>query len=102
MFLFEACSKQCNLTQNTPVQQINMGKKPMYELQRYLEKAVKVKLKNMITYKGLLIKIDMYMNTYLQNAEEHDESGKVMASYGDVIIRGNNILYIEVDNSLLA
>ncbi|MGC8661901.1 MAG: LSM domain-containing protein [Nitrososphaeria archaeon] len=89
------------MTQNMPTQQVNMGKKPMYELQKYLEKAVKVKLKNMITYKGLLVKIDMYMNTYLQNAEEFDESGKVMASYGDVIIRGNNILYVEVDNALL-
>ncbi|MEM3242413.1 MAG: LSM domain-containing protein [Conexivisphaerales archaeon] len=89
------------MTQNMPTQQVNMGKKPMYELQKYLEKAVKVKLKNMITYKGLLVKIDMYMNTYLQNAEEFDESEKVMASYGDVIIRGNNILYVEVDNSLL-
>jgi len=72
----------------------------MYELQKCLNKTVKVKLKNLVTYRGVLVKVDMYMNTYLQKAEEYDESGKVMASYGDVIIRGNNILYVEIENGL--
>jgi len=55
---------------------------------------VLVKLKNGMSYKGNLIKIDNYMNIYLQNAEEYDDNGKQIASYGDVIIRGNNILYV--------
>ena len=72
----------------------------MYELQKCVNKTVKVKLKNMVTYRGVLVKVDMYMNIYLQKAEEYDESGKAMASYGDVIIRGNNILYVEIENGI--
>jgi len=74
--------------------QIEMGKKPMEELLKLIGSPVLVKLKNGMSYKGNLIKIDNYMNIYLQNAEEYDDNGKQIASYGDVIIRGNNILYV--------
>jgi len=74
--------------------QIEMGKKPMEELLKLIGSPVLVKLKNGMSYKGNLIKIDNYMNIYLQNAEEYDDNEKQIASYGDVIIRGNNILYV--------
>ena len=36
------------------------------------------------------------MNMMLKGAKEYDESGLV-ASYGDVFIRGNNVSYICID-----
>ncbi|MGC8600531.1 MAG: U6 snRNA-associated Sm-like protein LSm6 [Nitrososphaeria archaeon] len=80
--------------QNSKPSQIEMGKKPMEELLKLIGSPVLVKLKNGMSYKGNLVKIDNYMNIYLQNAEEYDDNGKQIASYGDVIIRGNNILYV--------
>ncbi len=68
----------------------------MDELLSLREKVVVVKLKNGMSYRGMLLRVDNYMNIYLQNAEEFDENGKMIASYGDVIIRGNNILYVEI------
>ena len=83
------------LIQNTKPQQIDTGKKPMDELLKLIEQQVIVKLKNGMSYKGILVKVDNYMNIYLQSADEYDENGRLIASYGDIIIRGNNILYIE-------
>lgn len=86
--------------QNQPYQ-VNVGKRPMQELQKYIDKTVRVKLKSNAVFKGVLLKVDVYMNAYLTNAEEYDESGKLIASYGDVIIRGNNILYVSFGDGLL-
>ncbi|MFP3214280.1 MAG: U6 snRNA-associated Sm-like protein LSm6 [Nitrososphaeria archaeon] len=80
--------------QNLKPFQIEMGKKPMEELLKLIGSPVLVKLKNGMSYKGNLVKIDNYMNIYLQNAEEYDDNEKQVASYGDIIIRGNNILYV--------
>ncbi len=66
----------------------------MEELLKLIGSPVLVKLKNGMSYKGNLVKIDNYMNIYLQNAEEYDDNEKQIASYGDIIIRGNNILYV--------
>ena len=68
----------------------------MDELLNLREKVVVVKLKNGMSYRGMLLRVDNYMNIYLQNAEEFDENGKMIASYGDVIRRGSNILYVEI------
>ncbi|MGC8568546.1 MAG: LSM domain-containing protein [Nitrososphaeria archaeon] len=76
--------------------ELSTGKRPMDELLSLRERVVVVKLKNGMSYRGMLLKVDNYMNIYLQNAEEFDENGKMIASYGDVIIRGNNILYVEI------
>ncbi len=86
--------------QNQPYQ-VNSGKRPMQELQKYIDKTVKVKLKSSTVFKGVLVRVDVYMNTYLTNAEEYDEAGRMVASYGDVIIRGNNILYVSFGDGLL-
>ncbi|MFP3133167.1 MAG: ribonucleoprotein [Thaumarchaeota archaeon] len=80
--------------QNLKPFQIETGKKPMEELLKLIGSPVLVKLKNGMSYKGNLVKIDNYMNIYLQNAEEYDDNEKQIASYGDIIIRGNNILYV--------
>ncbi|MCL4340053.1 MAG: ribonucleoprotein [Nitrososphaerota archaeon] len=85
-------------TNNVP---FNMGKKPMFALQKDINKEVTIKLKNSLVYKGLMLNVDIYMNVYLQNADEYNEEGKRLTNYGDIIIRGNNILYIQANEGLL-
>ncbi len=43
-----------------------------------------------------MIRADGYMNVMLKGAKEYDKDGLV-ASYGDVFIRGNNVSYICID-----
>ncbi len=69
-------------------------KRPLVALQRALNKEVRVRLKNMLEYRGTLINVDSYMNMFLDNAFEHREDGQVSEKLGRVVIRGNNILYV--------
>ena len=39
--------------------------------------------------------VDDYMNILLINAEEH-ENGSMSANFGKVVIRGNNVLFINI------
>ena len=57
---------------------------------------VEVQLKGRGSYRGKLVRADGYMNMILKGAKEYDNNGMV-ASYGDVFIRGNNILYVVID-----
>ena len=43
--------------------------------------------------------VDSYMNLIMTDAEELHES-KVIANYGRVIVRGNNVLFIKLENEL--
>jgi len=43
--------------------------------------------------------VDSYMNLIMTDAEELHE-GKVVANYGRVIVRGNNVLFIKLENEL--
>jgi len=61
-----------------------------------LNGTVVVKLKNNIEYRGRMIRCDNYMNIILEEATEGLESN-LIANYGNVFIRGNNILYICVN-----
>lgn len=61
-----------------------------------LNSNVIVKLKNDIEYRGRMVKCDTYMNIILDGASEFYESNCI-ANYGNVFIRGNNILYIRLD-----
>ena len=45
-----------------------------------------------------MINIDQYMNIMLDNAEEKE--GNAKARYGRIIIRGNNMIYIKLENQL--
>ncbi|MBS3921818.1 MAG: ribonucleoprotein, partial [Nitrosarchaeum sp.] len=52
-----------------------------------------------VEYKGKMDNVDSYMNLIMTDAEEfHD--GKVIANYGRVIVRGNNVLFIKLENEL--
>ena len=57
---------------------------------------VEVQLKGRGSYRGKLVRADGYMNMILKGAKEYDDKGMV-ASYGDVFIRGNKILYVVID-----
>ncbi len=43
--------------------------------------------------------VDSYMNLIMTNAEELKDD-KVIANYGRVIVRGNNVLFIKLENEL--
>jgi len=43
--------------------------------------------------------VDPYMNVILMDAEEL-ENGAKKANYGKVVIRGNNVLYIKIEDRL--
>ena len=58
-----------------------------------LNNTVIVKLKNNLEYKGRMTKCDNYMNILLEGASELYDSN-LIANYGSVFIRGNNVLYI--------
>ncbi|MGZ4850769.1 MAG: LSM domain-containing protein, partial [Candidatus Bathyarchaeia archaeon] len=47
-------------------------------------------------YKGKMIKCDGHMNILLEGANELKDD-QLMTNYGNVLLRGNNILYIVLD-----
>jgi len=68
-------------------------------LQKSTKKKVIVRLKNEVEYKGKMDNVDSYMNLIMTDAEEFHED-KVIANYGRVIVRGNNVLFIKIENEL--
>lgn len=56
-------------------------------------KAVQVKLKWGLEYKGILVSVDGYMNLQLANTEEYID-GALTGNLGEALIRCNNVLYI--------
>jgi len=75
------------------------AKRPLTTLQKSTKKKVTVKLKNETEYRGIMDNVDSYMNLIMTDAEEIRED-KVVASYGRVILRGNNVLFIRIENEL--
>lgn len=71
-------------------------KRPLNVLQRSLNRKVAVRLKSEIEYRGKMSNIDSYMNLILVDAEEFDGSD-LLANYGKVVIRGNNVLFIKLE-----
>jgi len=56
-------------------------------------KAVIVKLKWGMEYKGFLVSVDAYMNLQLASTEEYVD-GNFTGNLGEVLIRCNNVLYL--------
>ena len=71
-------------------------KRPLNVLQRSLNRKVAVGLKSEIEYRGKMSNVDSYMNLILVDAEEFDGSD-LLANYGKVVIRGNNVLFIKLE-----
>ena len=74
-------------------------KRPLSVLQKATNKQVSVRLKSELEYKGKMSNVDPYMNVILVDAEE-SENGSKLANYGKVVIRGNNVLYIKIEDRL--
>ena len=74
-------------------------KRPLTMLQKSLNQRVAVRLKSEIEYKGIMSNVDSYMNLILVNAEEY-LGPNVLANYGKVVIRGNNVLFIRLIKDL--
>ncbi|MEE9535403.1 MAG: U6 snRNA-associated Sm-like protein LSm6 [Nitrosopumilaceae archaeon] len=75
------------------------AKRPLTTLQKSTKKMVTVRLKNEVEYKGKMENVDSYMNLIMTDAEEFKDD-KVIANYGRVIVRGNNVLFIKLENDL--
>jgi len=70
-------------------------KMPIKALEEQLNDVVSIKLKDQRIFRGRLTRCDMYMNLTLADAEEL-ENEETRAKYGQILIRGNNILWIQI------
>ncbi len=75
------------------------AKRPLTTLQKNTKKSVIVRLKNDVEYKGKIVNVDSYMNLIMSDAEEIKD-GKTVEKYGRVILRGNNVLFIKLEDEL--
>jgi len=75
------------------------AKRPLTTLQKNTKKSVIVRLKNDVEYKGKIDNVDSYMNLIMSDAEELND-GKTIEKYGRIILRGNNVLFIKIENEL--
>jgi len=75
------------------------AKRPLTTLQKNTKKSVIVRLKNDVEYKGKIDNVDSYMNLIMSDAEELN-NGKTVEKYGRIILRGNNVLFIKLENEL--
>ena len=76
-----------------------LAKRPLTTLQKSTKKLVTVRLKSEVEYKGKMSNVDSYMNLIMTDAEEIVD-GKTIANYGRVIVRGNNVLFIRLEDEL--
>ena len=72
------------------------SKKPLNVLVKQLNAGIAVMLKNGCEYKGKMIKCDGHMNILLEGATESKDD-QLITNYGNVLLRGNNVLYIMLD-----
>jgi len=72
------------------------SKKPLNVLVKQLNSYVAVVLKNGVEYRGTMVRCDGHMNLILDGATEY-VNGEMIANYGTILVRGNNILYIMID-----
>ena len=72
---------------------VEAGKKPVIFLIKNIKNNVQIKLKNNLEYRGRLAQCDGYMNMMISDATEYNPNGPAV-EYGNVFIRGNNVIYI--------
>ena len=84
------------LRQWNTVAMMEPSKKPLNVLIKQLHGNIEVVLKNGCDYKGKMIKCDGHMNILLEGATEFKDE-QLLTNYGNVLLRGNNILYIVLD-----
>ena len=72
------------------------SKKPLNVLTKQLNSYVAITLKNGVEYRGTMARCDGYMNIILNGASEYVRD-QLIATYGSILVRGNNILYIAIN-----
>jgi small nuclear ribonucleoprotein len=77
--------------------QTTTSKRPLTVLQKNTKKDVIVTLKSGVEYRGKMENVDSYMNLIMTDAEELNQ-GKIIGKFGRVIVRGNNVLFIKLEN----
>jgi small nuclear ribonucleoprotein len=75
------------------------AKRPLNTLQKAINKEVSVRLKMELEYRGKMNSVDPYMNVILLDATEYS-GGNPSANYGRIVIRGNNVLFIKISDSI--
>ena len=70
--------------------------KPLNVLAKLPNSFVAIVLKSGIEYRGTVVRCDGYMNVLLDGAVERSRD-ELVANYGRVLVRGNNVLYIRTD-----
>ncbi len=76
-----------------------ISQRPLTTLQKNVKKTVIVRLKNEVEYKGKMKNVDSYMNLIMADAEELKD-GKTVGKFGSVILRGNNVLFIKLEDEI--
>ena len=74
---------------------IDSGRKPLDVLAKQLNAHILVVLKDGFEYRGKVVGCDNLMNVVLEEAVEY-LGGRPTRSYGTILLRGNNIIYIIV------
>ena len=69
---------------------------PINRLRKAYGNFIIIRLKDGREFRGSLDAQDQHMNMVLQNALEYFRGEKV-ASFGEIFIRGNNILWVQID-----
>ncbi|MHA1685583.1 MAG: LSM domain-containing protein [Candidatus Heimdallarchaeaceae archaeon] len=72
-----------------------MSSLPINHLRKALGNHIIIRLKDNVRYKGKLESFDQFMNCHLSDATEIIEN-EVVANYGDIFVRGNNILLVQL------
>jgi small nuclear ribonucleoprotein len=80
-----------------PVIDLEPSRKPLNLLVKKLNAEVSIRLKNDVEYHGRMIDADSHMNMVLEGATEF-RGNTATANYGNIILRGSNILYIAVES----
>ena len=75
------------------------AKRPLTTLQKNTKKSIIVRLKNDVEYRGKIDNVDSYMNFIMSDSEDLND-GKIVEKYGRIILRGNNVLFIKLENEL--
>jgi len=71
------------------------SKKPLNVMTKQLNTFISITLKNGVEYRGTMIRCDGHMNILLEGATEC-LNDQLIANYGSLLVRGNNILFITI------
>ena len=71
------------------------SKKPLNVMTKQMNTFISITLKNGVEYRGTMIRRDGHMNILLEGATEC-LNDQLIANYGSLLVRGNNILFITI------